>query len=176
MAINVMNGLYEGRVSMAWWQRAEAVGRGNISMNILPVSLSPRFLSTPVLLFFSFFFYPSLCLSFLPSRPLFSSSASCDWSLTQTLSAPWIHSSSISSLLPIKQSSYNDTHNGHTWQSGAGGRVSPILVAKAKPLEWSQWVHLVGVKNECCAKRLSIFVRCFISKKSLCSVRLVMIK
>lgn len=134
--------------------------------------------SSPLLccFFFSFFFYPSLCLSFLPSRPLFSSSASCDWSLTQTLSAPWIHSSSISSLLPIKQSSYNDTHNGHTWQSGAGGRVSPILVAKAKPLEWSQWVHLVGVKNECCAKRLSIFVRCFISKKSLCSVRLVMIK
>lgn len=84
------------------------------------LSTLPLFPDSSPFLFFSFIYHSVFFPPFL--NPLFSSSASCNWSLTQTLRALWIHSSSISLLLPIKQSSNNDTHNSHTWQSGAGDK------------------------------------------------------
>lgn len=109
-----------GRRSM-WWMafmRAEYRWLKDSELWLWAGKRQPECITapTPSPWFFSLYF-PVICHSLL--HPLFSSSASYDWSLTQTLVALWIRSSSISLLLPIKQSSHNDGQNGDTWQSAA---------------------------------------------------------
>lgn len=112
-------------------------------------------LLSPWFFFISVFpFYSSL-----PPPPISSRSASRGWSLTLTLGTLWIHSSSVSSLLPIKQSSCNDTQNGHSWQSAA---IEEGLLYYRKKKSY----YRGATGYWCCVKSFSVFVLCFMSKRA----------
>lgn len=136
----MINRLYESGVSIAERQAAEAVKNGNFRPDTL-LPLPP------------YFWVIFLPISLAPSLryPLFSGSASCDWSLTKTLSAPWIHISSVFLLISIKRSSHNDTPNGPTSQSRPGGES---LLDYWKKQTYYQWA------KGCCFALIGVVWRC----------------
>lgn len=111
--------------------------------------LQARYITAPPPYFWVIF----LPISLVPSLRyrLFSGSASCDWSLTKTLSAPWIHISSVFLLISIKRSSHNDTPNGPTSQSRPGGESLLDY--------WKKQTYYRRAKG-CCLALIGVVWRC----------------
>lgn len=146
-----MNGLYESGVSIAKWQAAEAVKNGNFKPDTYILPLPP---------YFWVIFLP-IGLALLRYL-LFSGSASCDWSLTITLSAPWIHISFVFLLISIKRSSHNDTPNGPTSQLRPGGESLPDY--------WKKQTYYRPAKG-CCLALIGVVWRCLPYLAGISSVR-----